>query len=122
MIPQQDEEYLKQKGIGYELRKEGAEVHLVLKGWPFPTDYTPRTADVLIRLLPGYPLTQIDMFWTCPDVMLTNGTWPLSSATHETHGGRSWQRWSRHTPQWRSGVDNLRTFITAMTSEINRGI
>jgi hypothetical protein len=122
VIPQADDKYLKEKAFPHELMQQGSEIHVVLKGWSFPEAYTPRAADVLIRLLPGYPITPIDMFWTSPDIKLVNGAWPLNSATYETHGGRAWQRWSRHTPEWRPGIDNLRTFITAITAEINRGI
>ena len=121
MIPQEDERFLREKAYPYEVRQVGSEIHVVLKTWPFPATYVPQQADVLIRLLPGYPMTPIDMFWTSPDIKLANGAWPLSSSTYETHGGRTWQRWSRHT-EWRSGVDTLRTFITAMNAEINRGI
>jgi hypothetical protein len=122
VIPQEDQRYLQEKAYPHELRQVGPEVHVILKAWPFPSAYLPTQADVLIRLMPGYPVTPIDMFWTSPDVKLSSGAWPLSSATYEQHGGRTWQRWSRHTPEWRPGVDSLRTFITAMNAEINRGI
>ncbi len=122
LIPQSDEEYLNQKGFNYEIKKEGAEIHVILKDWQFPEAYTPRTADILIRLLPGYPMTPVDMFWTIPDIKLAStGAWPEASQVPELHGGKTWQRWSRHY-DWRAGVDNLRTFITAMAEEIKRGI
>lgn len=123
LIPQRDDEYLKSREFDFSLTQVGNEVHLVLRNWPFPDAYTPRAAEVLIRIPPSFPMAQIDMFWTIPDVKLAaNGAWPQAADVHETHNGRVWQRWSRHTPEWRAGIDNLRTFITAMTAEIDRGI
>jgi hypothetical protein len=121
LIPEQDEQYLKDKQFHYDLREVGPEIHLILHAWPFPEAYTVRAADVLIRISPGYPLTQLDMFYTSPTVMLTNGAYPAQCQNMENHSDRTWQRWSRHHG-WRPGVDNLRTFITAMTVEIKKGI
>lgn len=122
LLPQSDEDYLKDRGFDYQLKQVGSEIYLIIKGWSFPAAYTPNSADLLIRIQPGYPLTQLDMFWTIPDVKLKSGPWPQAAEVHETYDGKSWQRWSRHTPEWRAGVDNLRTFITAVTTEINRGL
>jgi Prokaryotic E2 family E len=123
LIPHGDEEYLRERGFDYQLKQVGQEVSLVLQNRPFPQAYNPRSADVLIRIPPGYPLSQLDMFWTSPDIKLAaSGAWPQAADVHETYDGTNWQRWSRHTPEWRAGVDNLRTFITAITAEINRGI
>lgn len=122
LIPQSDEDYLKDRAFDYQLRQVGSEVHLIIRNWPFPESYSPRAADILIRIMPGYPLNQLDMFWTSPDVRLANGAWPQAAEVHESYEGRIWQRWSRHTQEWRAGVDNLRTFMTAVTMEINRGL
>ena len=122
LIPKGDEDFLAEKGFNYELVQAGTEVHLILNNWPFPISYMPRSASILVRILPGYPLTPIDMFYTVPDVRLAgNGAWPQAAEQHEAHGGRTWQRWSRHI-NWRSGVDTIRSFIAAITVEINKGI
>ena len=121
LIPEPDKQYLKDKQFTYELTKVASEIHLVLRNWPFPEAYNPRVADVLIRIPPGYPMGQLDMFYTSPTIMKTNGAFPEACQQMENHSDRTWQRWSRHHP-WRSGIDNLRTFITAMTVEINKGI
>ncbi len=123
LIPQADEAYLKEKGFDYQLKQVGSDVHLTLNNWPFPEAYNPRSAELLSRIPAGYPLNQLDMFWTIPDIRFaSSNAWPQAADVHETHDGRNWQRWSRHTQEWRAGVDNLRTFITAVSSEINRGI
>jgi Prokaryotic E2 family E len=120
LIPESDEQYLREKGFDYEIKSVSSEVHVVLKNWQFPQTYEPTTASLRVRILPGYPLSPLDMFWTFPDIRLANGTWPLNADVHENLDGHSWQRWSRHY-EWRAGVDNLRTFITAITAEINIG-
>lgn len=120
LIPQADEEYLKEKGFNYEIKQVDSAIHTILKGWKFPAAYEPRTADILVVLLPGYPLSPMDMFWTSPDVKLVGGAWPLNADVPQQMDGQNWQRWSRHY-EWRAGVDNLRTFITAITTEINLG-
>jgi hypothetical protein len=122
IIPRGDDDYLKERAFNYQLKQIGSEVHLVITNWEFPPAYSPRSADLLIRIPAGYPLSQLDMFWTTPDIKLASGGWPQAADVHETHDGQNWQRWSRHTQEWRAGVDNLRTFITAVTMEINRGI
>ena len=122
IIPQGDEDYLKERSFDYQLKQAGGEIHLVLRDWAFPAAYNPRSADLLIRIPAGYPLSQLDMFWTFPDIKLASGGWPQAAEVHEINDGRNWQRWSRHTQEWRAGVDNLRTFITAVTMEINRGV
>src|SRR3984893_1283944 len=121
LIPEQDEQYLKDKGFSYELNQVGPAIHLILHAWPFPDAYKLRSADVLVKIPPGYPMTQLDMFYTNPTVMLAGGAFPVTSDQMENHGSLTWQRWSRHHP-WRPGVDNLRSFITAMASEIKKGI
>jgi len=122
IIPQSDEDYLKGRGFDYEIVPVAGEIHLTIRNWPFPPAYNPRSADLLIRIPATYPVNQLDMFWTIPDVKLQGGGWPQAADVHETHGGKNWQRWSRHTQEWRVGIDNLRTFITSITVEINRGI
>lgn len=119
-IPNDDIEYLKEKGFEYELVPTGGEIHLIIHHFPFE-GYSPKEADLLIRLLPGYPQTAVDMFYTIPDVKLPSGAFPQRSDQHPQIGGKGWQQWSRHYA-WRSGIDNLRTYIAAVTAEISKGI
>jgi hypothetical protein len=95
-------------------------VHLTIRRFPFPP-YTPKEAELLIRLPAGYPQTAVDMFYTIPDVKLPSGQFPQSCDQHPMVGGKAWQQWSRHIT-WRSGIDNLRTFLAALVAEINKGI
>ena len=123
LLPELDRDYLNGKEFDYEVIPEGGALLLIIKSFQFPIAYSPQITDLLIIIPSGYPNAQLDMFWTNPDVKLANGGWPAASQHHENHGGKSWQRWSRHnTASWRLGVDNLRTFISAIRSEINKGI
>lgn len=124
LLPEIDRDYLESKGYEYEVSPLGGETHLVLHNYEFPEAYAPRQADLLIILPAGYPNANPDMFWTCPDVKLVNGSWPTASQYHHTYGTRSWQRWSRHFPAgtWRPGVDTIRTYLASIRRELEKGI
>jgi len=111
----------------------GAELQIILNNFRFPEHYTPRIADLLLRLPAGYPNAAPDMFWTRPDVKLASGAWPQRSNHHEVpgagqkgadvHEGRSWQRWSRHFQGgWRVGQHGLRSYVATIVQELNRGV
>lgn len=120
LIPQDDIDFLTEKAYDHELVQVGNEVNLVIHRFPFPP-YSPKEADILIRLLSGYPQTAVDMFYTIPDVRLPSGAFPQNCDQHPVIGDKAWQQWSRHLT-WRSGIDNLRTFLAAVVAEINKGI
>jgi hypothetical protein len=120
LIPEDDIEFLKEKEFDYELVQSGQDIYLIIHHFPFPL-YVPKQADILIRLLSGYPQTPLDMFYTIPDVRLPSGSFPDRSDPHVGIGGKHWQQWSRHST-WRVGIDNLRSFVTAVVAEISKGI
>jgi hypothetical protein len=123
MLLEADEAFLKEKGYAYAVSRENAAVHLVISAFPFPAAYTPRSADLLIRLPVGYPAGNPDMFWTRPDVCLASGAMPTAASAKETYLGVLWQRWSRHwSAGWRPGVDGLHTFVASIIRELERGI
>jgi len=123
MLREIDEAILKEKGYSFDVSDENKFTCIVIHEYPFPPVYTPRSADLLIRLPNGFPTAKPDMFWTLPNVTLTTGGFPHQCAHFETYLGKSWQRWSRHwiTP-WRPGRDGLHTFLAAISSDIARGI
>jgi hypothetical protein len=121
-LPRKEIAFLQSKGFHYELNQVGQELYLVLKGWKLPPAYTPEEADLLIIISAAYPLGQLDMFWTNPTIRLKTGAFPQACEYHQAlNDGKQWQRWSRHI-NWRPGIDNLQTFIKAMTAEIGKGI
>ena len=118
-----DEEYLAQKGYEFEVVQQGAELHVIIHAFPLPITYSVSSVDLLVRLPAVYPNAKLDMFWTDPRVTLKNGQVPKTAQVMETHGGRSWQRWSRHwVAPWRPGVDGLGSFLVAVRNELNKGI
>jgi hypothetical protein len=123
-LPEIDREYLGSKEYDHEVVKLGSAVHLILRSFELPEAYSPRRADLLLILPAGYPNSSPDMFWTHPDVRLTNGAWPQAAEVHETYGECSWQRWSRHFNggAWRPGTDDIRTFLAAIRRELAKGI
>lgn len=117
-----DEQYLESKGYVYDVEVQGNMLHLIIRGFPFPSAYSVEKADVLIRIPAGYPNGQLDMFWTSPKVTLANGAIPDRANVDQDLGGIKWQRWSRHWPSpWRSGIDGLDTFIASIHNELRRG-
>jgi hypothetical protein len=122
LLPEIDRDFLTEKGYAFTASRDGGNVNVVIKDFPFP-GYAPPSADLLIILPAGYPNANVDMFFTIPDVKLASGAWPKACEAHPTHGGRAWQQWSRHIgDNWRQGVDNLRTYITTIKREIAKGI
>ena len=121
-LPEPDRDHLDDSGYEYELESGQGSLLLILKDFPFPAAYTPRQAGLMVILPAGYPNAGPDMFWTIPDVKLVSGAWPTASQHRETHGGREWQRWSRHTGgAWRPGIDNIRSYLAAIQKELSLG-
>ena len=118
LLPEEDREFLSAKGYAYSVVKEGGFLCLVLSAFPFP-GFDPQFADLLIKLPPGYPMAQPDMFWTFPEIKLKTGGLHQAADQFETRNGQRWQRWSRHLGpnRWRAGVDNLQTYIGAIKAE-----
>lgn len=124
LLLEEDREYLDSKEFGYEVTQEPGGLLLVVHGFELPEAYAPRIVDLLVIIPAGYPNGCPDMFWTIPDVKRRDGSWPQSSEHHEDHGGRNWQRWSRHFigDKWRAGIDNLRSYFASVRIELNKGI
>lgn len=136
LLPPEDVEYLREKELFDKVRvsRVGGEVHIVFENYPIPFDkYNVASAEVLIRLTPPYPNSNPDMFWTLPQIKLKNGSFPYKADVmqipvpggHEaSYNNVLWQRWSRHyhdQNQWRPGLDGLRTYMTSIKQDIEKG-
>jgi hypothetical protein len=123
LLPELDRDYLTDKALEVTVARQGSDLYLIIHNFELPAVYNPQIADLLIILPAGYPNANPDMFWTRPDIRLTNGSWPQAADVHEQRGDGSWQRWSRHFPsgQWRPGIDNVRTYLAAIKIELQRG-
>lgn len=120
-LPEGDLDLLQEKGYDYKLVAHPGGTYLIINSFDLGPAYQPTVATVLINVVTGYPESALDMFFTKPDVKLVNGNWPHAAEGRPIHNNETWQQWSRHYV-WRSGVDNLRTFITAIKKEIAKGI
>jgi hypothetical protein len=131
-LPEEDVKFLTERYPNCVVRRVGEELHVLLRKFQFPEHYSPRDADLLLRLPAGYPNAAPDMFWTRPDVKLASGAWPAASEHHEIPGAGkgsevyeniAWQRWSRHFEGgWVVGAHGLQSFVRAIVQELSRGI
>jgi hypothetical protein len=112
-LPDSDREYLSSKGISFEEAVSGGNKGIILKGRPLPDGrFDASAADILIMLPAGYPDVPPDMFHLLPWVKLIPANkFPNAADQPVAFGGSSWQRWSRHNPEWRPGIDGMRTMI-----------
>lgn len=113
ILPAKDLEYLQAKRIEFEEHEENRQKVIILKGRPLPEGrFDVQQADVLILLPPGYPDAPPDMFYLLPWVKLVNGGgYPRKADRPFPFKGQSWQRWSRHSKEWRPGADGIWTML-----------
>jgi hypothetical protein len=113
MLPEADQRYLDSHGISAEMVTDGPHTGVVLKQMLLPSGkFNHTAADVLVILPPGYPDVAPDMFFCDPWLTLVSvGRYPTCADQPHAFLGRSWQRWSRHNPSWRLGIDGLHTMI-----------
>ncbi|MYA59389.1 MAG: hypothetical protein F4X40_02370 [Chloroflexi bacterium] len=112
-LPQRDREYLEGKGIVFEEHEDGGQKGVILKARPLPDGRFDATAvDILILLPSGYPDAAPDMFYLLPWVKLANGNrYPRQADQPLDFNGQRWQRWSRHSNDWRPGADGIWTML-----------
>jgi hypothetical protein len=122
LLPEIDIEFLDDKCYNFDIEEVGGNLRLILHEFELPEFYLPRKVDLLIKIPAGYPNASLDMFYTKPEVRLaSNNNRPTTADVYEPDTP-DWQRWSRHNAQWRSGVDNLRTYLAAIRAELSKGI
>ncbi len=123
-LPANDVIFLAERNIEHEVLVDGGMTCVILRSWKLPEGFDPESVDLLLRLSPGYPDVNPDMWWFAPAVRLANGTQLQATDVTETHFGQNWQRWSRHLNpgQWRSGVDGLESYIALIGQELERSV
>ena len=112
-LPLKDHNYLNKKKIYFDTVSENDSKGIILKDFSLPYDkFNFKKADVLIILPQGYPDCVPDMFYVQPWLKLSK-TNNYAEATDQSYqfSGYSWQRWSRHNPSWRAGVDGIWTML-----------
>src|SRR5690349_1751622 len=95
-LPASDIDYLNDRGIPHNVVSEAGMTCVVFPQWPLPPGFDQAAADLLLRLSPGYPDVNPDMWWFNPPVKLANGQALPATEVVEQYLGRPWQRWSRH--------------------------
>lgn len=120
MLPPIDQDYLQVRVPGSIISLDGGMICVVIPSVPLPTGFTHANADLLLRLSPGYPDVQPDMWWFCPAVRRADGRPITATDSQENYLGRTWQRWSRHLNpgQWRSGIDSLESYLALVRKEL----
>ena len=121
-LPEKDREYLNAKRIVFQEIADGGQKGVVLKDKTLPEGrFDVAKADVLILLPPGYADVAPDMFYLLPWVRLVPANCYPRKADHPVgFAGQSWQRWSRHNPEWRPGTDGIWTMIKRIDDAIEK--
>ena len=117
---EEDEAYLKEKGYNYQLVTDGDVGCLVISGYILASGKYDRDAvDLLICIPKGYNDAKLDNYYVDPPVRLkATGQYPPAADYFEDHAKRKWQRFSRHLPQWRAGIDTLQNFLPFVHREL----
>ncbi len=112
-LPECDRKYLEEKGITFEEAQDGNKKAVILKAVVLPTGrFDSAAADILILLPAAYPDVAPDMFYVVPWLKLAGiARYPNAADRPLTFTGQTWQRWSRHNPEWRPGVDGIWTMV-----------
>ncbi|MFN0008776.1 MAG: E2/UBC family protein [Planctomycetota bacterium] len=122
MLPQNDVIRLAERGIKYTVLAEASMTCVVVQEYRLPPGYDREQADLLLRLSPGFPDVQPDMWWFNPGIRLKDGRVVRATEVTEQHVGRTWQRWSRHLDagKWQSGIDSLESYLALISGELER--
>jgi hypothetical protein len=94
---------------------------LVVSDYQLPEGYQPRSVELLVKLPPGFPDAQPDMFWVYPAVNTSAGN-PPRATTMERLLCKQWQRFSWHLAKgaWKPGISTLRDFLRCIAARFLR--
>jgi Prokaryotic E2 family E len=120
MLPPIDQAHLDERAPECAVTHDGGMICVLIPNFVLPTGFTQQTADLLLRLSPGYPDVPPDMWWFAPAVQRVDGRPIVATECQEVHLGRSWQRWSRHLApgQWRVGIDSIESYLSLVDKEL----
>lgn len=102
-------------------KQPGGWSFLVISGYQLPGGFQPGGVDLLVKLPPGFPDAQPDMFWVHPAVKTAFGTLPRATCIEQLLG-KDWQRFSWHLSAgaWQPGVSTLRDFMRCIAARLLR--
>jgi Prokaryotic E2 family E len=112
-LPEEDRHYLAEKNYIFEEKEADGRRGVVFSGYRVPgVRLDAQSARMLILIPPGYPDVPPDMFYMDPWLrVVPSNSFPRAADVSETYFGVSWQRWSRHSSEWRPGVDGIWTML-----------
>lgn len=112
-LPEKDLKYLKDKEFAFEEHAEGSQKAIVLRSYLLPQDrFDAAKVDVLVLVPEGFPDIGPDMFYTLPWLKLkTTNHYPRAADQPLNFSAQTWQRWSRHSNEWRPGRDGIWTVL-----------
>lgn len=112
-LPPDDEAHLADKGFEGAVVEERSQRGLIIPRYPLPAGkYDHEKTDLLIFLPGGYPDSAPDMFHTDPWIrLMPQKALARCADTAVDFAGRQWQRWSRHSSEWRPGRDGIWTML-----------
>jgi len=133
-LPEEDQEFLENKGIKYELLTEKMPDGTDRRGVLFPAFLFAgnlrvrqpdgsllvcESCDLLVMVPAGYATTKLDSFYTYPRLKRPNGGDPQAANGETGMFQKTWQFWSRHLDdkEWRAGIDGLRTYLSYIRAE-----
>lgn len=113
-LPEQDIDFLSSLGLPWETLRDGGNQWLIIHHFAIPDGYNHVQVRLALMIDPGYPVSQIDMVYFYPDLVL-NSNKLIGALAVQPIDGLIWQRWSRHRTgenPWRPGVDDLSTHFS----------
>jgi hypothetical protein len=121
MLPPDDSAYLRQQFPDHVVELSGGVICITVQAFPVGAGFRQTSADLLLRLAPGYPDVAPDMWWFSPAIQRLDGRQIVATQSTETYFNRPWQRWSRHLGpgQWRSGTDGLQSYLSLVRRELS---
>lgn len=123
LLPAVDREVLRARGLlNAKATLVGEEIFLIIENYPVPDGYDADEVALLLRLPRQWPDGAVDMFWTSPNLKIAStGELPQATQVSIEHGGRHWQRWSRHF-SWRPGQDGLETLLIIVSNSLKSSL
>lgn len=120
MLPPIDQSHLDDRAPDSVVTQDGGMICVVIPDFALPAGFTQQSADLLLRLSPGYPDVPPDMWWFNPPVQRVDGRPIVATESQENYLGRTWQRWSRHLnpSQWRAGIDSVESYLSLVSKEL----
>ena len=94
-LPDEDTVYLESLGKKWEIETDSQDRMLIIYSFDLPEGYDKKSSDLMILIPSNYPFAELNMFYLFPGVQRKDDR-PIPQLAQETHGGREWQRWSRH--------------------------